>query len=85
MEMVVRSVIVYDLTDSALILGLINATRSIPSLILSAVGGVLADRMDRRIVLIVSQGVHSLSGITLGLLVVLGIAVTLAFRPYGIR
>jgi MFS family permease len=74
MEMVVRSVIVYELTDSALLLGLINATRSIPSLIFGAVGGVLADRMDRRVVLMVSQAVHSLSGLTLGMLVVLGIA-----------
>jgi MFS family permease len=74
MELVVRSVIVYELTDSALMLGLINATRVVPSLVLGVVGGVLADRMDRRVVLMVSQGVNGLSGLTLGILFVLGVA-----------
>lgn len=73
MELVVRNVILYEISDSALLLGLVNATRAVPSLVLGVVGGILADRMDRRVLLIVSQGVHSVSGLTLGILVVLGL------------
>ena len=73
MEMVVRNVILYELSDSALLLGLVNATRAVPSLVLGVIGGILADRMDRRVLLMVSQAVHSVSGLTLGILVVLGL------------
>lgn len=73
MEMVVRSIMVYELSESAILLGLVNATRSVPSLFLSLVGGVLADRMDRRVLLMVAQAIHGCCGLTLGILIVLGI------------
>jgi MFS family permease len=73
MEVVVRSILVYELTDSVILLGLVNATRSVPSLLFSLVGGVLADRMDRRTLLVVAQSIHGCCGLTLGILVVAGV------------
>ena len=47
--------ITYRVTGSAFMLGLITFSGQIPSLILSPVGGMLADRMDRRKLLAVIQ------------------------------
>lgn len=73
MENVVRNIVVYDLTDSALALGLVNSTRAVAALPISLVGGVLADRMDRKTLLAVAQGIHGCCGLTLGLLIVAGV------------
>lgn len=43
---------VYEFTDSALYLGLINACRMVPALLLSVPAGLLADRIDRRKLLV---------------------------------
>jgi MFS family permease len=47
--------LVLDLTDSPLYLGLASFARQFPMMIVSPFGGVLADRLDRRIVLIATQ------------------------------
>lgn len=48
-QFVVRSFLAYDLTDrNANALGLINLVVAIPMLVISPIGGVLADRFDRR-------------------------------------
>jgi MFS family permease len=46
---------VYELTNSPLQLGLTGLFRAIPTIIFSLTGGVLADRVDRRRLLIVTQ------------------------------
>jgi MFS family permease len=46
---------VFELTGSALHLGLINACRMVPAFLLSVPAGVLADRSDRRRLLILLQ------------------------------
>lgn len=47
-QFVVRSILAYKLTDSEFALGLINLVVAIPMLIISPFGGVIADRFDRR-------------------------------------
>ncbi|MGI8483057.1 MAG: MFS transporter [Thermomicrobiales bacterium] len=44
-----------SLTSSAFLIGLINITSAIPMLLLSLFGGVLADRLDRRHILMTTQ------------------------------
>lgn len=73
METVVRNWVVYEMTESAIALGLVNSTRAIPSLLLSMVGGVLADRVDRRVLLMISQAANGCCGLILGVLIVSGI------------
>ncbi len=46
---------VLDLTDSASSLGIVLAARSIPMIILMLYGGVIADRLPRHVVLVVSH------------------------------
>ena len=59
---------VYEITNSPFQLGLTGLFRALPVMILSLPGGVLADRMDRRKLLIITQGLAALLSLTLGLL-----------------
>ncbi len=47
-QMLVRSMLTYDLTGSALDLGLVNFAVAVPMLLLGPWGGVIADRVERR-------------------------------------
>ncbi len=55
MQMLARSLLIYDLTGSGTILGLMSLAGSIPMVVISLWGGVLADRLDKKAVLIWSQ------------------------------
>ena len=48
MQMMARNWFMYDLTTSALLLGLAGAATGIPMLLFSPLGGVLADRVGKR-------------------------------------
>jgi len=68
-QQVAMSWLVYRLTGSAFLLGVIGFTSQVPSLVLSPVAGVLADRLDRRRILIVTQTVSMLQAFTLAAIV----------------
>jgi MFS family permease len=55
MNIVTRSWLAYDLTGSALMLGLVAAARALPQLLLAPLSGVVADRYDKRMILLISQ------------------------------
>lgn len=55
MEQLARPLLILQLTDSALMVGLITATRMVPQLVFGVWAGVIADRMDKRRILIVSK------------------------------
>jgi MFS family permease len=55
MQQVALGWLVLDLTDSPFYLGLASFARSIPMLVVSPFGGVLADRLDRRFLIISTQ------------------------------
>ena len=54
-DQVARSWLVWELTGSATAIGLVNVFRAIPLITLGLVGGVIADRFDKRAILIVIQ------------------------------
>lgn len=54
-QFVVRGILAFRLTGSALALGLINLAVAVPMLIISPFGGVVADRMDRRRLIVLGQ------------------------------
>ncbi|MEX2314597.1 MAG: MFS transporter, partial [Thermomicrobiales bacterium] len=62
--------LVLSLTDSPFYLGLVGLVRAVPTILLSLIGGVLADRFDRRRILIVTQSVAMISSILLAVLVI---------------
>src|SRR5215510_7539360 len=59
---------IYVLTRSALALGLVGACRAVPIIICSLAGGVVADVVDRRRLMIVTQSVMLLCSATLALI-----------------
>ena len=69
MQMAAQSWLVYDLTGSKAMLGLVSLVGSIPTLLLSTWGGILADRYPRRTILLVCQVLLALQAIALALLV----------------
>jgi MFS family permease len=60
MQMVTRTLLIYRITNSGTILGMMALAGSLPMLILSLYGGALADRVEKRKILIYSQ---ALSGV----------------------
>ena len=63
---------VWVLTRSPLALGLVGLVRVVPIVILSLVGGLVADRHDRRRVLLVTQSAMTLVALALGTATLLG-------------
>ena len=68
MQTVAQSFVVLDLTHSGTQLGLTTAARFLPMFLFGPLGGVFADRLDKRRVLYVTQ---SLSGLLAGVFAVL--------------
>src|SRR5678815_899329 len=64
--------LVFELTHSAFKLGILGFCWMLPRLIFGAVGGVVADRVDRRRLLILTQSVAMLQSVAFLLLVVTG-------------
>jgi MFS family permease len=90
MEGIAQSWLVLELTNSPLLLGLTGLAFAIPTITLTLLGGVIADRADRRRIMIFSQLGSSSIFFILGTLVVVGrIALwhvmTLAFLSGCIR
>jgi MFS family permease len=72
MQTVAQGWLVLELTGSGIALGLVAAAQFAPLLILAPYGGLLADRMDKRRLLVATQSALGLIAFTLGVLVVSG-------------
>lgn len=69
MQFVAQGLLVLQLWDSAFALGALNFANAIPSLCVMLFGGVLADRADKRLILLVTQSIMLLLAAIIGLLV----------------
>ena len=72
MELIAIGYLVYDITGSALRLGIVEAAFAFPSLLFSLFGGVLADRMDKRLIIQISQSLEVVVGFTVAVLILTG-------------
>lgn len=72
MEIVAQSWLVLQLTSSPLMLGLTGLTHAIPTIALTLVGGVIADRTDRRRIMIFTQGTTACLFLSLATLTITG-------------
>ena len=70
MEGVAQSWLVLELTNSPLLLGLTGLAFAAPTIVLSLLGGVIADRADRRRIMILSQSASALNFFIIATLVV---------------
>ncbi len=62
----------FTLSNSAAILGIVSLAQGLPMLLLSLVGGVVADRLPRRLVLMGSQTTLGLAAVALAVLGITG-------------
>jgi MFS family permease len=72
MQNIAMSWLVYSLTKSALMLGLVGFAGQIPSFLFTPFAGVLADRYHRKSILIVTQTLSLIQAFALALLVLTG-------------
>lgn len=73
MQRVAMGWLVYRLTGSALMLGLVGFAGRIPTLLLAPFAGVAADRWDRRRILYTTQSLSMLQAVVLAVLVLSGV------------
>lgn len=84
LQIVAEGWLVFQLTHSALWVGIIGAVGTIPSLLFSLIGGVIVDRISKKKILITTQTVALILAAILGILVqfhlmTVGILTVLAF------
>lgn len=72
MQQIAMSWLVYRLTNSAFLLGLIGFTGQVPTFVLTSVAGVFADRYERRKLLILTQLLAMFQAFLLAFLTVTG-------------
>jgi MFS family permease len=73
MQMTTQSWLVFTLTHSSTALGVIIALQTLPVLLLGPYGGVIADRVDKRKLMIALQSAMGVQALILGLLTVTGV------------
>ncbi len=72
MQRIAMSWLVYRLTNSAFLLGVIGFTGQIPIFLLTPIAGVFADRLSRHRILLVTQTLAMIQALILALLVLTG-------------
>ena len=72
MQMTAQSYFVFHLTHSSTTLGVVIALQTLPVLVLGPYGGVIADRVNKRHLMVVLQSVMGVQALVLGLLTVTG-------------
>jgi MFS family permease len=65
--------LVSELTDSAALLGLLGLFRGVPAIVLGPLAGVVADRVDQRRLLLVTQAAALVASLGLGIVVATGL------------
>jgi len=72
MQQIAMGWLVYRMTNSPFLLGIVGFSSQIPTFILSPLGGVVADRFDRRRLLIITQALSAAQALALALLAMTG-------------
>ncbi len=73
MQSVAQGWLVYSLTKSPFYLGIVAASASLPILLFTLFGGVIADRFPKKNLLLLTQGLSIIPALMLGILTSLGI------------
>lgn len=72
MQQIAMNWLVYRLTNSALLLGVVGFTSRIPTFFLASLAGVLADRWNRHHIILITQTLSMIQAMILALLVLTG-------------
>lgn len=73
MQMVARGWLVYEMTDSPLALGLVSGAWGLSILLLSLFGGLIADRVEKRNLIIAGQALSGFLYLAVGILIAFGV------------
>jgi MFS family permease len=73
MGMIAQSFLVYEITDSAKILGFVSAGWAVPMLTLTLFGGALADRLERKPIIQAGQAVSAIVAIAVAVAISTGV------------
>src|SRR5215475_9277616 len=73
MQRVAQSWLVLHLTGSGVALGVVSALQFLPILLIGAWAGLVADRIDRRRLLVLTQSLMGLLALVLGLVTLTGL------------
>ncbi|MCX8126808.1 MAG: MFS transporter, partial [Dehalococcoidia bacterium] len=72
MQTIVRSLLVYRITGSVALLGTVALLSAIPEIVFSLFGGVLADRIPKKLVLIFGQASYAVASLVVALCITIG-------------
>jgi len=72
MQMIARSYLIYEITGSAAILGVLSICNALPILFFSVFGGVIADRIHKKYVLIIGLAGSAIISLAVALLLSTG-------------
>src|SRR5918994_6366558 len=72
MQMMAQSWVMSGLTDKAILLGLVNFAAGLPALVLAPIAGSLADRLDKRKILVATQIAQIIFAVAMGFLLMSG-------------
>jgi MFS family permease len=70
MQMILRGFLAYDITGSATSLAWMAASVAIPMLVVAPFGGVTADRVNKRTLLIVTQSLAAIASLVIAVLII---------------
>ncbi|MBX3705817.1 MAG: MFS transporter [Pseudomonadales bacterium] len=84
MQMVARGWLIYDMTASAMALTWVMLSFMLPSVVFSLAGGLLADRLHKRSVMLVAQSLNALATILLAIIVFTGTVTFWDFIYFGL-
>lgn len=73
MQMVARSLLMYEITKSATMLGAVGLANAFPMLILALFGGVMADRVQKKYVLVAGQAASAALALFVAICISFGI------------
>ncbi len=82
-QLVVRSLLMYELTGSAKWLGAVALANAIPTIALSLYGGVIADRLRKKYVLLVGQALFFVLALVTAVVIFLGEVTPWYLLGYG--
>ena len=77
MQMVAEMWVVLSLTGSGVAVGAVTALQFLPMLLLGALGGLVADRVSKRRLLVLTQGLHMITPLAM-----LALALTAGLEPW---
>ena len=73
MQMITQGYLVYELTHSATLLGLVSGVSAILTLLLLLCGGAIADRLDRKKIILGAQGLNGAIALVVAVLIATGL------------